>query len=85
MANLVEPILRTRLTDMTAPVFSFQMHPCKEFEMRYVSCMEAYGKSLGKEKCMDLKLDLNECVFSDKQVCLDDIFSSKLQAHKINQ
>jgi len=75
MANLVEPILRTRFTDMTAPMFSFQNHHCKDFEMRYVSCMEAYGKSLGQQKCVDFKLDLNECVYNDKQVCQDDICS----------
>ena len=34
--------------------------------------MEAYGKSMGEKKCIDLKTDLNECVYSDKQVCNAD-------------
>ena len=75
MANLVEPILRTRFTDMSAPLFSYQYdHPCKDCEIRFVTCMEAYGKSLGPKKCMDLKLDLNECVYNDKQVCVEGKF-----------
>lgn len=69
MANLVEPILRTRFTDMSVALFSAQNHSCKDFELRYVYCMEAYGKSLGESKCKDLKEDLNECFFKIKQVC----------------
>ncbi len=70
MANLQEPILRTRFTDMTAAMFTHQKNEvCKDFELRFVYCMEAYGRPLGDTKCQELKDDLNECVFKNKQVC----------------
>ncbi|KAI9551484.1 hypothetical protein GHT06_021817 [Daphnia sinensis] len=68
MANLTEPILRTRFTDMSAALFSAQKTECKDFELRYVYCLEAYGKSLGESKCKDLKDDIQECFFKFKQL-----------------
>lgn len=69
MANLIEPILRTRFTDMTAPLFTHQKNEeCRDFELKYVYCMEAYGKPYGDAKCKDYKDDLTECVFKFKQV-----------------
>lgn len=68
MANLTEPILRTRFTDISAALFTSQNSECKDFELRYVYCLEAYGKSLGESKCKDLKEDMRECIFKIKQL-----------------
>ena len=69
MSNLQEPIIRTRFTDMTAALFTQQNNlACKDFELKFVYCMEAYGKPLGNTKCKDFEDDLRECVFKGKQV-----------------
>ena len=68
MANLFEPVIRTRFTDMAATIFTSQGTKCQDFEMRYAECMEAYGKAIGTKKCQDFKDDLNECLFAAKQV-----------------
>lgn len=69
MTNIMEPIIRTRFTDKTAPLFTAQrINVCDDFELKFVTCMEAYGKSVGSTKCKDLKDDLTECIFKTKQV-----------------
>lgn len=69
MTELNEPLLRTRFTDMAAALFTSQKNPqCQDFEMRYVTCMEAYGRTMGDQKCKDLRDDFKECIFKIKQV-----------------
>lgn len=71
MTSLNEPVLRTRFTDMGAALMTSQNNDrCKDFELRYVYCKEAYGKTLSDTKCNDLKEDLRECIFQFKQVRL---------------
>lgn len=67
--DLYEPIIRSRFTDMGAILFTRQKHPyCKDFELKFRYCMEAYGEPVGFEKCKLLREDLNECMFRHKQV-----------------
>lgn len=71
MAQLYEPIIRTKFSDMAAGLFTVQKHPqCADFELRYYSCMEAHGSRAGAASCKDFKDDLHECVFKFKQVSL---------------
>lgn len=67
--KLSEPIIRTPFTDMGASMFTEQNTPfCKNFEIKYMKCIEAYGKPLGDTKCKDFLEDFSECVTKTKQV-----------------
>lgn len=60
--SLYSPPLKTPLTDLTGCLISHQWEGrCKDFEMRAVDCLEAYGLLRGQEKCKDLLDDFKEC------------------------
>lgn len=65
---LTEPIIRTPFTDMGAAMITQQHTVCKDFEMKYIKCLEAYGKSLGETKCQAFLEDFTECSTRAKQV-----------------
>lgn len=66
---LHEPLVRTPFTDMAAAMFTRQTYSdCDQFEMKFASCLEAYGRPAGDVKCAALKEDFGECVFRFKQV-----------------
>ena len=66
--KLSEPIIRTPFTDMGAAMITQQRSICKSFELKFMQCMEAYGKSIGDVKCKDYFDDLQECTLLSKQV-----------------
>lgn len=41
---------------------------CKKFELKYVTCLNAYGIEKGFEKCRDFYDDIFECTYHAKQV-----------------
>lgn len=60
--SVLSPPFRIPLTDLTGCVISHQWDgPCKDFEMRAVDCLEAYGLNRGLQKCKDLVEDFKEC------------------------
>lgn len=66
--SIYSPPFRTPLTDLTGCVISHQWHGrCKDFEMRAVDCLEAYGLYRGLEKCHDLLEDFKECSMNTKR------------------
>lgn len=66
--SLLSPPFRTPFTDLTGCVISHQWHgKCKDFEMRAIDCLEAYGLNRGLEKCNDLIEDFKECGLRQKR------------------
>lgn len=67
--NTYEPVIRTRLTDVSGSLFTKKHIPqCQALEMKLRYCMEAYGQPLANQKCRDYKEDMRECVWKWKQV-----------------
>ncbi|KAF2354004.1 NADH:ubiquinone oxidoreductase iron-sulfur subunit 5 [Trinorchestia longiramus] len=61
------PYFRTPLTDLGSHMISHQSGGmCRDFEMRAVECVEAYGTHKAETLCRDYMDDLFECVHGDK-------------------
>ena len=63
----MEPTIKCSLLSIM-PTHTHQMGKCKDFELRMIDCLEAYGANReGQEKCADYIADLNECSGMGKQ------------------
>lgn len=62
------PALRTPWTEALGSAYTYQDHPiCRDFELRLVDCVEAYGWYRSQEKCNLLFKDLEECLYNLKR------------------
>ncbi|XP_053986616.1 uncharacterized protein LOC128880490 [Hylaeus volcanicus] len=62
------PLFTTPLTPAEASMHSYQDMPrCRDFELRAVKCLEAYGWYKLNEKCELFIKDMYECVTRAKQ------------------
>ncbi|KAK4885169.1 hypothetical protein RN001_001440 [Aquatica leii] len=62
------PVFRSPFTDLTGCLISHQWHgPCRDFEMKVMDCLEAYGLHNGRIKCDTLIKDFRECAGRRKQ------------------
>ncbi|XP_075216645.1 NADH dehydrogenase (ubiquinone) 15 kDa subunit [Lycorma delicatula] len=63
------PLIRIPMTDLGASILSHQQFGnCAKIELKAMSCLEAYGKYRGKEKCAQLIEDYQECFTNGTQV-----------------
>ncbi|MCL4121703.1 UNVERIFIED_CONTAM: hypothetical protein GTU68_034499 [Idotea baltica] len=71
------------MTRVTGPLLTYQRSPrCRDFEMRYMECLDAYGIRMGRTKCKDYMEDLRECANSVKTVSYGRYFCKTLFIYK---
>ncbi|XP_015516645.1 NADH dehydrogenase [ubiquinone] iron-sulfur protein 5 [Neodiprion pinetum] len=62
------PAFRTPVMDLTGCLINAQQsHRCKDYELHFYECMEAYGIPKGYKKCSDMFEDYHECLTLGKQ------------------
>uniref|UniRef100_T1JLL9 Uncharacterized protein n=1 Tax=Strigamia maritima TaxID=126957 RepID=T1JLL9_STRMM len=65
---MAAPVIRTPFTDIFGRFFTNQGHgQCRDFELNFYECMEAYGLPRGWKKCDDYYEDFMECLSHDKR------------------
>jgi len=80
MAHLA-PVFRTPITDLTSNMMTNQSSKkCADFEMRAMECLEAYGVTKGRDKCVDYLDDLRECMYMNKQ--LGRVQAMRVERHR---
>lgn len=66
------PFIKTPFTDLAGHVMhSAYGGKCVDFEIKMMSCLEAYGMYRGKKVCKDIIDDFNECQYLFKQDARD--------------
>ncbi|CAK9809205.1 hypothetical protein ANTPLA_LOCUS6068 [Anthophora plagiata] len=64
----IVPAIVTPIADMIKTVDHIQENPqCRDFEIELAKCIEVYGFMRGRELCTSYMLDMQECMYAEKQ------------------